>query len=198
MYRGSEPGSIGLGQSEQLDIEQSINERIGLAQREPVKQPELGNTMAGFMIDGAKEVERNLATLPTRVQKRVVRHAVRQAQGPLLKQAKINAVARVGGRMGALLAANIVRRAARRQKRGRYSIHVQIRSDVPEFTHPAKTGKETFIPAAIEYGHGMDKESAARPFLRPAADATKNETKRILARELRAGILREVIRARYA
>lgn len=153
---------------------------------------------AGFVIQGAKELERNLATLGPRVQKRVVRTAVRAAQGPLLKRAKANAVSNVGGAMGALVSKNIVRRAARRQRPGTYAIHVQLRSDVPEFRHTSRSGRETFIPSAIEYGHGMVKEQAARPFMRPAADSTKDEAKRILTRELRTGILREAIRGRYA
>lgn len=152
---------------------------------------------AGFVIEGAKELERNLATLEKRIQKRVVRQAVRAAQKPLLARAKSNAASRVGGTMGALLAKNIVIRAPRRQRKGTYALHVTLRPGVPEFVHTTRAGRPHNIPSDIEYGHGADKESAARPFLRPAADATKDESLRMLTQQLRVGILREAIQARY-
>jgi len=153
----------------------------------------------GFYIEGARELERNLLTLEKRLQKKVIRQAVRAGQKPLLNRAKANAKAiSRAGKIGPLLAKNIVIKAPKKQKPGIYALHVQMRAGVPEFRHTTKEGKEHYIPAAIEYGHGADKESAARPFLRPAADATKGETIRILTKQLRVGILREAIRGRYA
>ena len=173
---------------------------------------------AGFYIEGAWELKSNLNTLGTRVAKKVIRKAVRAGLKSLLTKAKANARSRVGGSMGSLLAKNIVIKAPKKQKPGIYALHVQMRAGVPEFVHyqkgahsrlwrvrrgkrvpgPGKEVGRTFIPAAIEYGHGSDKESAARPFLRPAADTTRAETIRILTKQLRVGILREAIRGRYA
>jgi len=153
---------------------------------------------AGFVIEGAKELERNLATLEKRIQKKVVRQAVRAGQKPLLARAKANAVNRVGGTMGALIAKNLVIKAPRRQQKGMYSLHVQLRSGVSEFVHPTKSGRRHFIPADIEYGHGSDKEGAARPYARPATDATREESIRALTRALRTGLLREAIKGRSA
>lgn len=166
----------------------------------------------GFVIEGGEQLERNLATLPDRVQKRVVAPAVRAAQRPMLARAQANArslpraeqrlfVAGKGGqediRMAELIARNIVIAAPKRQHRGSYSLHVQMRRDVPEFRHKSKAGVETYIPAAIEFGHGSDPAGAARPFMRPAADHTIAETRRILATEMGNGILREAIKGRY-
>lgn len=154
---------------------------------------------AGFVIVGAKELEANLKTLGRKVQKRVVRQAVRAAQKPLLARAKANArsISRAG-RMGPLMAKNIVIKAPKKQRPGTYALHVQMRAGVDAFVHRTKGGKQYFIPALIEHGHGPTAAQAARPFLRPAADATRGEAKRILSKELRIGILREAIKGRYA
>lgn len=182
----------------------------------------------GFVIEGAAELDRNLATLGSRIERSVIRRAVREAQQPMLKAAQANARALHRGSgglfaageddlsMSELLARNIVIAAPKRQIRHSYSLHVQMRRDVPEFVHAAKGARSivgfnrdgsvrrgrtigvTYIPAAIEYGHGSSKEKAARPFMRPAADSTRNEVMARLARELGNGILREAIRGRHA
>ena len=154
---------------------------------------------AGFVILGAKETEAQLRTLGRRVQQKVVKQAVRAAQKPLLERARANArsISRAG-RMGPLLAKHIVIKTPKRQKPGIYALHVQMRAGIPAFTDVAENGREYYIPAAIEYGHGPSGEQVARPFMRPAADATRDAAKRILSQELRIGILREAIRGRYA
>jgi len=168
----------------------------------------------GFYIEGGEQLAKNLETLGSRVAKGVVRTAVRRGQQAMLQAAQANARALphaekrlfVAGkkgeediRMAELIARNIVIAAPKKQRPGSYSLHVQMRRDVPEFRYKAKkTGRETYIPAAIEYGHGASKESAARPFMRPAAERTKEERLRRLADELRIGILREAIKGRPA
>ena len=155
----------------------------------------------GFVIEGAEELEAKLKTLPVKVQQDVVRKAVRAAQNVLVKAARDDAGTLptsplTGGTMRALLRTHIVPKVAKKQK-GSYSIHVQMRSGVEEFYHTSeKTGATSYIPAAIEYGHGSTKELAARPFLRPAARRTIRERIRVLTRELANGILREAIKGR--
>lgn len=163
----------------------------------------------GFTITGARELQAKLDTLARNVQKRVVRKAVRAARKPVLARAKANALARVGGSMGALLAKAIVIAAPKKQQPGTYALHVQLLSQgrdqrrknaigVAGFVHESqRTGRRTYIPAAIEYGHGASKEQAARPFMRPAADSTERESLRILGRELASGLLREAIKGRH-
>ena len=154
---------------------------------------------AGFVILGAKETEAQLRTLGRRVQQKVVKQAVRAALKPLQARARANArsISRAG-RMGPLLARHIVIKTPKRQKPGVYALHVQIRGGVDAFRHTTKDGREYFIPSLIEHGHGPSGEQVARPFMRPAADATRDAAKRILSQELRIGILREAIRGRYA
>ena len=148
---------------------------------------------------GGRELEAKLKELETKVSKKIVRAAVRKAQKSLIPTIKtyLAGISRGGG-MSEKIAKALQVRAPRRQARGSYSLNVQIRND-PELTYYPKgsssslatrktTGHRSYIPAAIEYGHGQNKEQAARPFMRPAADATVNSRIRIMTKELAAGI----------
>ncbi len=166
----------------------------------------------GFYIEGGEQLAKNLGTLGKRVEKNVIRTAVRNGQKVMLKQAVANArslpraekrlyVAGKQGeediRMSELMARNIVIAAPKKQIQGSYSLHVQMQRDVPQFIHRSKKGRLSYIPAAIEFGHGADPKSAARPFMRPAAENTKQQRMDRLGQELGNGILREAIKERY-
>jgi hypothetical protein len=156
-----------------------------------------------FQIDGGEELMKNLETLGLRVQKNVVRRAIRAAQKPMQTAARAaarglgNGVDTDGVDMSELLAKNIVIAAPKKQRSGSYSLHVQMRRDVPEFLHKSQSNRETYIPAAIEYGHMSGGTYVpAIPFLRRAAEATVNERIRVLTDAMRTGILREAIKGR--
>lgn len=169
--------------------------------------------IAKMEIQGAKELERNLATLGQRVHKKVVRKAVREGQRPLLAAAKANARSMVGGDMGSKIASNLEIRAPKKQERGSYVLLVRMKAGIQEFVYYRKgahsllkpgggPGKEigrTYIPAAIEYGH-MNGPTYVPPipFAQNAADATRSETIRRFTNEMRIGTLREAIKGRYA
>ena len=148
--------------------------------------------MISMQLEGGKELERKLQALGTKVGRKVVRKAVRNAQKPVITAMKANARNMVGGHMGGVIAANVVVRAQKKQRRGSYTIDVRLKSESEgapaEFVHITKEGKRHFIPAAIEFGHGPGKEQVAIPFGRSAADSTRAETLRILAAELKKGI----------
>lgn len=166
----------------------------------------------GFYIEGGEQLAQNLATLDARLRRNVYATSVRRSQEAMRTAARANARALprsekklfVAGRKGQenirmaeLLARNIVIAPPKKQRPGSFSIHVQMRRGVSEFVHVSKVGRRSYIPAAIEFGHGADPASAARPFMRPAAERTKDERLRRLAQELGSGILREAIRRRY-
>jgi len=152
----------------------------------------------GFSIDGLRQIEAQLRTLPVKAQKTVVRQAVRSALKPMLAEAKSKAISVVGGEMGSLLARHIVIAAPKRQRHGTYSLHVQMRRGVAQFIHTTEAGRPHYLPTAIEFGHGADKASAARPFLRPAAHGRENQVRRDFMKEMGNGLLREAIKGRYA
>lgn len=147
-------------------------------------------------IQGAAELDRKLRLLPLKVAQRVVRQAVRNAQKVMLNAVRTLTLAlpisaKRGGAMKALIArAWQIRVPKKGQRPGSYALHVQI-APLPEFVHASpRTGKTTWIPAAIEYGHGADADKAARPFARPAADMTAPLVQAVLAHDLGKGIER--------
>lgn len=161
-----------------------------------------------FQLEGAEALAAQLMQLGTKVERKVARPAVRSGQKVLLSAARQTAasIGRGTGRlyvrgrndvsMSQLIAANLVIAVPSRQARGSYSLHVQLRRGVPEFVHVGKKGKRSYIPAAIEHGHGASPATSARPFMRPAAIRTVQERMRVLGQELASGILREAIVSR--
>jgi len=148
-------------------------------------------------IDGAKEFERKLAGLETKVAKKLVRQAARGAQKILHQAARAAVLALPSGpystgKMRALISKAIVLRAKKKQKRGSYTMLVRLKGQSegtpPEFFHTTKTGQRYFIPALIEHGHGANKESAARSYMRKAADETKQQVIRTFGKLLGQGI----------
>ena len=59
-----------------------------------------------IQLEGAKQLEKKLKSLGTKVAKKVVRKAVRKAAKPQQQATKANARSMVGGEMGALIAKN--------------------------------------------------------------------------------------------
>lgn len=141
--------------------------------------------MINMTVQGDKELERKLLGLELKVAKKVVRKAGRKALRPTLSSTKQNARTMVGGEMGTLLAASLILRAFRKQRRGSYGLNVRLKTAIQEFIHIAKDGTQYYIPAAIEYGHDS---AAAIPFMRAALETNKEKTVMIMGREIWKGI----------
>jgi len=135
-------------------------------------------------LDGAKELEKKLASLESKVSKKVVRKAVRMAQKPVLAKIKANALSMVGGEMGSLIAKNLQLKTGK-QKKGSYRIGVQIREEVAAFVDNSDAGVQYYIPAAVEFGHD---NAAAIPFMRNAHESTRQIAENIFAQEIKLGI----------
>jgi hypothetical protein len=150
-----------------------------------------------LQLEGAAESERDLATLPDRIEKKVIRQAVRAAQKIMQSGLRASARSMVGGQMGGRIAAALQVRAPKRQRKGGYSLNVLIRSD-DAFTGPGRrSGRKTYIPAAIEYGHITGGTYVpAIPFARTGADGCQAEVMRKFSDEMRIGILREAVKGR--
>lgn len=123
---------------------------------------------------------------------------------------KLFAVGQDDIRMAELMARNMVIAAPRRQVRGSYSLHVQFKRGIAQLFHYARGARTlvnfryrnprhpeepehlrigrtigvTFIPTAIEYGHGAGKEKAARPFMRKGAAASQRPVMTKLEKDL--------------
>ncbi len=134
--------------------------------------------MAAFDINvtGAKQIEAALAAMDTKIARKTVRQAVRASGKVTVEKTRQNAQTLVGGKMGAEIAKNVQIRAWRRQKRGVYGMSIRLKTGVEAFIHIADQSKypsgRTYIPFAIEYGHD---NAAPIPFMRNAADSTRNK-----------------------
>jgi len=141
--------------------------------------------MIDMTIQGDQQLERKLLSLERKVAKKVVRKAGRKALRPILSSAKQNAKTMVGGEMGTLLAAALILRAFRKQRKSSYGLNVRLKAAIQEFIHIAKDGTRYYIPAAIEYGHDS---AAAIPFMRAAFEANRGKTIVIMKDEIWKGI----------
>lgn len=155
--------------------------------------------MISIALIGGKELEAKLLQLERKVGKKIVRSALRKAQKAMIPTIKgyLSGISKGGG-MAQKIAKALTVRAQKRNPRGTYSVHVTLKPN-PDFLHYPKgsfssletrktSGKRSYIPAAIEYGHGKNKEQAARPYMRPAADVTVGKRIKILTKEVAAGI----------
>jgi hypothetical protein len=159
---------------------------------------------------GFEIFDAQLQALETKVAKGIVRKAVRGGAKPTLKQVKINAKTMVGGEMGGLLARHAKIIVFGHQRKGSYGVQIGMKPNVPEFEYWArgsrtianfsegigrrkktygKTIGKSYIPAAIEYGHGNARPI---PFIRSAWARTKNrdvkEMRRILKYEIEKAV----------
>lgn len=130
---------------------------------------------AGLEVKGAEGLDLAIGKLEGRPGKRIVRAGVRAGAKIVQKASKANALSMVGGKMGALLAAMLKVRAQKRSrtatKAGIVGVNVIIdKAGNNVFVYTSKKGKQSYIPYAIEYGHGKAKDEAARPYMRKAAD----------------------------
>ena len=148
---------------------------------------------------GLELLDAKLMRLETKVAKKIVKDATRAGAKVTLKQVKSNAKSMVGGNMGNLLAKHAKIIVFKHQRRGSWGVQIGMKSGVPEFDYwpvgsssslsgRRATGKKSYIPSAIEYGHDNARPI---PFIRSAWAATKNRATKVMARELRQGIERE-------
>lgn len=148
-------------------------------------------------LTGAKELDKKLLALQTKVARKVVKKAVRTSLKPELASSKSNAKSMVSGEMGALLSKNLQLKVFKKQKKGSYGMSVKMKSDVDEFVHTSKSGGKSYIPAAIEYGHKTQDGGfvQAIPFMRAAADPWMKVGIALFGKEVKKGI-KEVTRGR--
>lgn len=120
-------------------------------------------------IKGADELDRKLSQMEPKIAKKHMAKALRAGAKLVLQATR----ARVPVLTGALKQSLAVRVGKRKRGRKEQSIQVLIDTKkVPELVTIGKDGKRYFYPAAIEYG---TRRMAAKPFMRPAFDASKME-----------------------
>jgi HK97 gp10 family phage protein len=152
-----------------------------------------------MILEGFDGLDKKLLGLERKVAKKIVRTATRAGAKVVLKQVKSNAKTMVGGNMGALLAKFAKVIVFKHQRKGSYGVQIGMKPNVPQFdyypvgsssslTSRKTTGKKSYIPAAIEYGHD---EARPIPYIRSAFQATKASQIKVLGQQLKEGIEKE-------
>jgi HK97 gp10 family phage protein len=139
-------------------------------------------------LEGFNSLDTVLKLLPIKVQKKVVRQATKAAAKNTLGVVKSNALSMIGGDMGTLIAKNAKVFVFKHQRRGSWGVQIGMDPREDKFIHYSASGKRSYIPSALEYGHG---KARPRPFIRSAWDQTRRQAINIMSRELRTGIERE-------
>ena len=121
---------------------------------------------------GDKVLARKLKSLAPKLQKKIVRNAMRKAIKPVAAQAKANAPVLSGTLQLSL-------RVAARKFKSRTKFGIQVATD--------KLGGDIYYAAFNELG---TKKQPARPFMRPALHGNRERSTGILKREIASGIVR--------
>jgi hypothetical protein len=159
--------------------------------------PSVTLTTTGFELFDAK-----LIKLEHKVAKKIVKDATRGAAKITLKQIKANAKSMIGGNMGALIAKHAKIIVFKHQRRGSWGVQIGMKAGVPEFDYwpvgsssslstRKSTRKKSYIPAAIEHGHG---NATPIPYIRSAWVQTKARDIKTMGKLLKQGIEREAKR----
>jgi HK97 gp10 family phage protein len=135
-------------------------------------------TGVSFKISGDKELQRALNALPGKVQKKIMRGALREAAKVVAAEAR----ARVPVETGTLRDSIKVR--ALKGKRG--SVGASVESGEGQFKD------ESFYGAFIEFG---TRNAPAKPFLRPAAKSKQPACVAVVAEAIRTRIDAEAKKA---
>jgi len=175
------------------------------------------NIKMSFRLEGAEELTTKLLALESKVHNRIARNAVRESGKVLLKASKDSAKSMVGGKMGRKLASAMsLRKQKKRLPKFVYAMNILFSTSGRgeglryhakgahtnvDFEYVDKHGSKrrkigategvSFIPSAIEYGHGANKDKAAIPFMRTAFKRTAAEVTAKLGKALRDGIEQE-------
>jgi len=137
-----------------------------------------------IQLDGAKELEKKLNTLPVKLQKKHARKAIAKAARRTVKAAK----KRVPKRTGQLKKSLGFR--PRTYKTGVFAI-IGPRKGFRTVDEAGRPHDPAKIAHLVEMGHGGPYPAEPHPFLRPAFDETASSNLELIAEELRKGIEEE-------
>ena len=140
-----------------------------------------------FDVKGLKRLNKNIDLLEKKVAKKVIKKAVRETgKATILKAARANAKSILGGDLGKLISKATKLQPNKKQRKGQYAMMVKPSDKFnDELTHTSKAGRVTYIPYAIEYGHGNAKPI---PIFRKAYLSMKDKAEKLMIAETLKGI----------
>lgn len=135
-------------------------------------------------IEGLVGLNRALDNLEVKVQKKVLRTALRSGAKGILRAVRAAAYLMVGGQMGALLAQSLYVGAKQRGRKFRAK-RIQMGVYLAEQAAFREPGGKYYIPAHIEMGHG---NAAPIPWMGYGTDAVKEQVLQTIVQEAWKGI----------
>lgn len=141
--------------------------------------------MADVQVHGLNEVVRRLKTLPDRVQKRIIRNALKKGGEVIAAAATNNALQRFQGE--GFLAEHITHKPGRRKKGSELRM-IGVEGGAK------KNETSPFYWRFLEFG--TKHIEPAKPFLRPAFDANRLQVLEAMKGAIERGITREANRQR--
>lgn len=129
------------------------------------------------VITGDKEIDRRLKSLLPRIQKKVLRSAMRKGMKLVLADAQARVPVLTG------LTKEHLKLKAMKRSRSRVGLNVQV-GNAEGLTKTSAEGKKVFYPAVVEWTPGQ-------AFMRPAYDGKGPEARDRTMQEMLDGTLRE-------
>ena len=140
---------------------------------------------------GVKGVEKRLDLLEKKVAKKVVSQAVQKVAKSILKtKMKNNATSMVGGEMGKALAKSISTYVAKKRNNGDFMViaRTKPKKGQEHFIYMSKSQKRSYVPHAIEFGHGNTKPI---PFMRKAWIESMRTAQKALGKQIVSNIVKQ-------
>jgi HK97 gp10 family phage protein len=132
------------------------------------------------VVTGIKDIDRKLKFLPGRIQKKVLRQAMREGLKVMAAEVKAQVPVDTG-----LTKKNVRVRAVKKKRRDEIQLEVRVGGDEELYKTSAKTGTTVFYPALVEYGR---KNVPPNPFMRRAFEAKGEIARQVTIDEIRAGV----------
>ena len=137
--------------------------------------------MAQRYISGLEGIQENLNALEVKMQKKLVRHALRAAAKPIQAEARQQAKQFDRPDTPDPVWKQIATRAMKKRQVKRHGADLGVKIGVKA----SKPGEPFRYAFYLEHG---TSEMAAQPFLRPAADTQQSEAIQAFAKDLKQGI----------
>ncbi len=134
------------------------------------------------IITGIRDIDRRLKLLPLKVQKKVMRPAMRDGLKMVAAEVRMQAPVDTG-----LTESAVQVRALKQKRRDAVALEVRISGKVPGLIKHG-TQQAVFYPAVVEYGR---EGVPPNPFMRRAYEAKGEPARQLTIQRIREGVERE-------
>jgi HK97 gp10 family phage protein len=139
-----------------------------------------------IFITGIKRIDKRLKLLPMKLQKKIIRQAIRDGLKIVRAEMEMQVPVDTG-----LTKENIEIKAFKKRKTGRVGMNVQISGKAAGLVKHTKAGKRFFYPAVVEYG---SKNHPPNPFGRRTFTGAGPAARDLTMQKILDGIEREALK----